>query len=748
MYRLKITTCHCLILIVFAHCAYAKSNIDSLFTLWNNKTLSKENRLKAMDLIIKENYATSKPDSAFYYAQQEYEFAKKMGAKKYEASALIYQSQSYRARGDLNKAMDYINIALNLCDSTNDTHNMAASLNLKGNIYAMKDKGDSALYCYEQCLDIANRTNDNEVLASLYISIGIYHKDKGEYKKAIEQYEKSMAISKLVNDKINLARSYGSIASVYQMQGLYIKAMEYYLIALKISEDNGNKMSVSKILSNIGVVYFYQKQHHKAIEFYKRALAIEQEMKNKNAESTLLNYIGKSYFNLENYDEALPYFTLALNLQHTAGYRKEEAKTLGSFSELYFKKNEITKAMEFAKRQLALHQEINDEQGSAVAYGNVGNCYLLLNDNVRAVHNFQQSYNIANKLHLASELRNSALGLYQSYKQKGEPKMALSMYEKYIQMRDSIINENNNKEIARQEIKYEYEKKSLVDSLNSFAKIQEMALNKKLEIAQKAKERNLIIFGAIGLVLISTLWYQRKINQNKLIMKQQEAQYQKELTYATIIGQENERKRLARDLHDEVGAMLSTIKMNLGVVNMKLKKSGMHEDLTAPSRNLLDDTISNVRQISRDLLPPSLEEFGLAVALNEFVTGVEKASEIVVNKNFQPMQHRIEPERELALYRVMQEMINNALKHSQATQFDISMNEKDGILFLSFADNGNGFDLQKTKTNTSNTRGLGLLNLETRVDSTGGTMKYITAPNAGTRIEIEVPLLTTKLKAA
>lgn len=76
MYRLKITTCHCLILIVFAHSAYAKSNVDSLFTLWYNKTLEAENRLKAIDLIIKENYATSKPDSAFYYAQQEYEFAK------------------------------------------------------------------------------------------------------------------------------------------------------------------------------------------------------------------------------------------------------------------------------------------------------------------------------------------------------------------------------------------------------------------------------------------------------------------------------------------------------------------------------------------------------------------------------------------------------------------------------------------------------------------------------------------------
>lgn len=227
-----------------------------------------------------------------------------------------------------------------------------------------------------------------------------------------------------------------------------------------------------------------------------------------------------------------------------------------------------------------------------------------------------------------------------------------------------------------------------------------------------------------------------------------EAAYQKELMYATINSEEKERKRIARDLHDEVGEVLSTIKMNLGAVNIKLKKSGVEEDLTALTRNLLDDTITNVRQISKDLLPPTLEEFGLAQALTEIALKVQDASGIKIVKDLIDFKPRLAAERELALYRVIQEMMNNAIKHSGATQFELSMKEKNGILQLSFADNGKGFDLNVVKKSNSGMQGLGLKNLENRVGAAGGIMIYTTAPGKGSRIDIELIVADLKSMAA
>lgn len=737
-----------LLMLVPATCCFAKLNPDSLWGIWNNQSLPIENQLGALDLIIKDVYLSSKPDSAFYYAQTEFDLAENAGLKKYSGKALTLQGLSFRIRGELDKSFDYLNRALKIFEEGGFKREAAGCLNYIGNIYSMKEKADSAFLMYDKALKIANEIKDTATIGAIYNSLGIQYKNSGDYAKAIESYLLSLKAAEELADDLGIGRSLTNIASVYQFQGYYVKALEYYFRSLKLFEKIDNPIAVSTAYSNIGVVYYYQKEHLKAIEYYEKSLEIQRSLKNINGVATNLNQIGKCYYEIQDYPKALEYFNNALTIDKEKKYKREEAKVLGNLSSLNLKTDETGKAIEYAKQALEINREIKDNQGIAVSLGQLGHAYLAAGNYLKAISNFQESLQIGQEIGSAVEIKNASKGLYESYKNTGNANLALRMYELYNQTRDSMINEANSKEIARAEFKYAYDKKALADSLQSAAQLQAVELNRKVEVEQKEKERNMYLSAAVLILLLTFLFYQRSMNKNKLQTKEMEAAYQKELMYATINSEEKERRRIARDLHDEVGAMLSTIKMNLGAVNIKLKKSGVEEDLTASTRNLLDDTITNVRQISKDLLPPTLEEFGLAQALNELAIKVEEASGIKIEKDIVDVKPRLATERELALYRVIQEMMNNAIKHSGATQFELVMREKYGMMQLSFADNGKGFDLNVVKKSKAGMQGLGLKNLENRVGAAGGTMTYTTAPGKGSRIDIALSVAELKSMAA
>jgi signal transduction histidine kinase len=240
---------------------------------------------------------------------------------------------------------------------------------------------------------------------------------------------------------------------------------------------------------------------------------------------------------------------------------------------------------------------------------------------------------------------------------------------------------------------------------------------------------------AVSIVLF-VLFYQRKMLQEQIRRQLREAEFQKMMLKAALDSQEKERRRLAADLHDSIGAMLSTIRVGLSTLP---RSAGIPEDIVLPTKNLLDDTIESVRSISRDLMPATLEKFGLSQAISEMCMRITSTAkiEMVFNEEGQPV--RLSQTNEVMLYRIVQELFNNAVKHASPTQVQVRLNWN-RTLEICVEDNGRGFDYEQTKNENGSGRGLGLFNIGNRSRLMGASLSIESKKEEGTKILIQLPI--------
>ncbi|KAA9332396.1 sensor histidine kinase [Hymenobacter busanensis] len=237
-----------------------------------------------------------------------------------------------------------------------------------------------------------------------------------------------------------------------------------------------------------------------------------------------------------------------------------------------------------------------------------------------------------------------------------------------------------------------------------------------------------LAMGIVGFVLR----YQRRLLQQQEQLRYEREQAQHQSLEAALLAQEEERRRIAADLHDAVGTMLSIVKLHLSA----LPETAATFEMTA----MLDQAISEVRRISRNLLPAVLEKFGLAFAAEALCRAAGGGTtRVLLHQTGDP--RRLLPHHELAVYRVVQELLGNGLKHAQARQIDIRLNFDPDRLSVEYADDGVGFDLavQDALPAPGARAGLGLTNLRSRVALLRGAMRHESAPGAGTRVWISFP---------
>ena len=238
-------------------------------------------------------------------------------------------------------------------------------------------------------------------------------------------------------------------------------------------------------------------------------------------------------------------------------------------------------------------------------------------------------------------------------------------------------------------------------------------------------------------IVLFVMYYQRKQIEQQIRVKDMEAEFQQKLLEVSMASTEAERRRIAQDLHDDIGALLSVTKLTFNALYGQLGSKEQAERLAQQVREALDETISHVRRISRELVPTTLERFGLPAALQEFVAKSNYGNDIKITFGYAGDENfRLEPKVELMLYRVVQELINNALKHSGGTNIHIQMSLPPHYFGLVVEDNGQGFNLQDIRKRVS--PGLGLDNIEGRLRIIEGKIKYETAPNKGCRAVIEL----------
>lgn len=244
-----------------------------------------------------------------------------------------------------------------------------------------------------------------------------------------------------------------------------------------------------------------------------------------------------------------------------------------------------------------------------------------------------------------------------------------------------------------------------------------------------------------SLVAIFVFTYQKRIARQNLKLQQLENDRQHDLLRATIEGQERERKRLATELHDGLGSLLLGIKMHMANQQRNPDLSTQQSVFLAEICHQLERGMVSVRRMSHDLLPATLQTFGLAQAIKEYIEPLQKHTGLKLTFTHPPAFPRFDNEIELALLRVVQELVQNTLKHAEATEAWLSLQLKAEALYLKYEDNGLGLKSQQP------TQGLGLKNIHSRVQALNGSFHIDTEKQTGFKAILSLNTKTWNHKA-
>lgn len=314
--------------------------------------------------------------------------------------------------------------------------------------------------------------------------------------------------------------------------------------------------------------------------------------------------------------------------------------------------------------------------------------------------------------------------LASTYQLLGKDKEALGMLEHSMRIKDSLINTASENRIAELQAYYETEKQKQTIAL------QQTAISRKNYI---------IIATSLALLLLLVTGYSvyRLYRRRQKAALQRTLLEQQELAMKAVMeAEEKERQRIARDLHDGIGQMMSAAKMNLSALESQLNipEASQQASLTTVM-NLVDDSCRELRHVSHNMMPHVLIKNNLALALGDFTGKLDK-KDLTINLYTEGLEQRLDPATETVFYRVVQECVNNVLKHAHATRLDLSVIRDHESLSATIEDNGRGFDPGDPKT----AGGIGLSNIRSRIAYLKGTVDIDSSPGRGTLIAIHIPL--------
>ncbi|PCI97183.1 MAG: hypothetical protein COB15_08230 [Flavobacteriales bacterium] len=603
------------ILILLPLLSGAQTNLDSLWSVWNDPAQPDTSRLKAMYKIARHGYLFSQPDSAFYFAQLQYDLAEQKNEKKHMANALNTQGVSFAIRGNHTKAINYYTRCLKIYEEIGNKKGMGNTFNNIGMNYMEQGEYAKAIDYYTKSLKIDKELGDKKSMATSFNNIGIiyYHQveyakandyftkslqideeigdkqgmahslndignvyyEQGNYAKAIEYYTKSLNIKEEIGDKNGMADSFNNIGLIYYEQGDYAKAIDYFTNSLKIKEEMGDKKGMSTSFNNIGAIYLNQGEYAKAIDYHTKGLKIKEEIGDKNGMAMFLNNIGAIYHEKGNYAKAIDYYTNSLNIKEEIGGKKGIADSFNNIGNVYMKQGEYTKAMDYYTKSLKIAEEIGNKNSMAASLNNIGNIYYDQGNYAKAKEYNLHALNIAQEVGVALQIKGASKSLWKAHSKLGNYKESLAMYELHIATRDSINSEENQKEVIRQEFKYNYEKKEAIANTKHAAAM----LQQETQALAEQKQQNIIIASGtvgLGLILIFTFFVVSRLRlsrrQKKIIeLQKTEVEQQKKVVEIANAQKDNMFSIIGHDLRAPIS------QLNMGL-NMLYKKNLSDEE--------------------------------------------------------------------------------------------------------------------------------------------------------------------------
>jgi tetratricopeptide (TPR) repeat protein len=350
-------------------------------------------------------------------------------------------------------------------------------------------------------------------------NFGYLSDSKGNIPLAIDYYSRSLAIMSQIGNKEGIAVCLNNIGFVYDNQGNIAQALEYYSRSLKIQEEIGNKKGIAQSYNNIASIYEHQNDIEKALDYYNQSLKLKISINDKPGTATALNNIGHILVIKKDYNKALLYFQKSLNIHIALQNKTGISIVLGNIAEINENQGNYSKALNLYQESLKNAQEVDDKESILTALNAIGNIFYKRGDFKKALQVVLQSAEENKKIGYAENAVGSAQLLYKIYTALNDPKNALSNYEFFILMRDSINNQETRKISLRSQLKYEYEKKSAADSVRVAEEKKVVAVQLKQE-----KTQRYALYGGLGFVGLFALFMVNRFRvtnkQKKLIEEQ------------------------------------------------------------------------------------------------------------------------------------------------------------------------------------------------------------------------------------
>jgi len=578
-------------------------------------------------------------------------------------------------------------------------------------------------------------------LAACYLSAGHYYKSAANYRDALVYFDSVIYITSNAKDMRLLewkSMAYRWKGAIYFEQENYYTALDHFFEALKYADYNNKKTNI-RLNEYIAEIYTTLNNLERALDYAQRNVKLLEDDTSWSARTHIYFmmidiYLAKHELEpvFQYLDKMAPRMPDPKEVQMTFGYYLKRGHA--NFQQQRY--NDAYMYYQYAFKYAIIG---GHKRSRIVSLRCLSATALKLGDQDAAKKYALENLQLAEEINTQSEKAEALINLSNYYNASGNKGKAYDLMQQALSLKDSVLSAASVKQMNILGAIYEAEKQD--------KEINRLQREKDKQAADAAHSSvlNRIYFASImALLVVGYLGYIAFRKNQQLAHNQQALQRQKIIDLekdkqllsidAMLKGQEEERSRIAKDLHDGLGSLLSGTKLSFMNVKENLILSAENAVIFDKSLDMLDNTIGDLRKVAQNLMPEGLVKFGLTEALRDFCESIQSTSGInVLYQDFGEIR-RLDNTAEVFIYRIIQELVNNAIKYAEASQVLVQLTMSSDKAVITVEDNGKGFD----QAILSKTKGMGMANIKYRVQYFNGTTDIVTAPGKGTSVNIEL----------
>lgn len=596
---------------------------------------------------------------------------------------------------------------------------------------------DSALIFGNMALSIGKSAGNDTITGKAFNRIGIVYDVKNLWDSALMFYDSALTYAVGVNDSITIASAYNNTGLVYWNQAQYDKAIENFISSLKLFEKLGKRRGVANTYNNIGLILMEQNRDSAAFYYQFKGLKIREELADEDGMNDSRLNIALLFYSTGQYDSSSVYYRKVIPFYLRTNNHYALGTAFHGLAQVFEARKEWDSSLYYFSKAIDNHLKVQNNYKAASSLLNKSFVYEHMGDNANELNELLKAYDLIKNENSPRVKSKILFQLADLYHKTGEYKKSAELFLEFKVLRDSLYNLDRDEKIEQIKVQYETEKreKALLEQ-----KANNERLGKEKAMAEvRVNNRNswIISISAASLIIIFFLLFLFQRNRRKVQAEKDAAIIRERESGMKAIfdAQEEERKRIAKDLHDGIGQQISAIKLIFQ--NLARGISGIKPELgetVDKIKEMIDDTGAEVRTISHQMMPRALTELGLVEALEDMIEKSFSGGEVKCSFGHYRMEARLPQHVEIGLYRIAQELLNNIIRHSGAKKVEVQLMRADSHCILIVQDDGRGIS-QDDKS-----KGIGILNISNRLRTMNGEMNMETGNGHGTTATIRIAL--------